>query len=345
MRTNRRFLKLRKIETLLSKLIEKPQKKWYQKIEIKDITIVTGLIAFSFTVFSFRDTYTSFQQKNRMVQSIANTVLLVSQDIMYRGDRDNAKSFVADSLIKTARQLSPQDPDLYAVEIYHRFARNVCHPTAYGLESIDAYLRFYTRLDSIDANTPWYSKLLENKNSLIKKAGGEYNQKLYYSAAGANINLVLSDSTIDSTYKLKLLTRAKSYIKIGIEITTKAKDTLYRPLFFASKIDLILANSELTGSIRDEDVKNFDTAYAVVDESLKKFRLGSREEKLTGYDGAGNINYSMSRFLLLQKDSINAVKYLKISINYYDSLVQLFPDRSNHVAESEIATMKKRLKM
>ncbi len=84
----------RDLEKIVNHITAK--RRWYQDIGIKDITIVIALLAFVFTVFEFRDTYTKFQQRSRMVQSIANTALRLSQDLAFRPDGAVVKEQVID---------------------------------------------------------------------------------------------------------------------------------------------------------------------------------------------------------------------------------------------------------
>jgi hypothetical protein len=198
------------------------RKRWYKNFGIKDVTIIIAVIAFLFTLFEFRDTYTKFQQRSRMVQSIANTALRLSQDLAFRPSGANEKEKVIDSLLSDARQLAPQDPDLLSVQIYSQFMRKARNPNAKDLMLMDAYLNYVNRLRNIEKNRSILSKIFEIKNEQIITPG-RFLQKLYYVGAAAFLNHLVMVK-VEEPLSTLLLNKADEYIITGIKVSQEEND-------------------------------------------------------------------------------------------------------------------------
>lgn len=300
------------------------EKRWYQKIGIKDITLLSGVILFIFAFFEFKDTYTKFQQRDRMVQSIANTGLRLSQDLVFRPDGADVKKQIIDTLIQDARQLSPQDPDLLSVYIYSQFMSKVRNPNKDDLMQMDAYITFINRLKLIEDNRPFYSRIFENKNEQIITPG-RFLQKLYYLGAAAFLNYI-SINNLDIDYKKLLFSKSDEYIRNGLSIAKKENDKVYKAQLLTLRIEYYFIGLDLKYDFSNQIISAFDLA----EKNLLELKISkNKNNQLTGYDGISNIEYLRGKYYLKVKNHKKSIIHFKNSLKLYDEVREKFPDKIN----------------
>lgn len=310
------------VETVANHLIIK--KRWYQNISIRDITLIIGLLVFVFTVFEFRDTYTKFQQRSRMVQSIANTALRLSQDLAFRPSGADVKQQVIDSLLKDARDLAPQDPDLLSVQIYSQFMRKARNPQKDDLMLMDAYINFINRLRKVENERSIFAKAFEFKQEQIITPG-RFLQKLYYVGAAAFLNYI-DKNKVDLSFQSLLFSKTDEYLLAGIKISQEEKDDIYESVLWAMKVEHGLMGINL-GKDYDEQIR---ASLQKAETLFARFKKDKRKERqLTGYDGIANINYLKGKYMHKTGNKKEAIKYLNESLRCYDALALKFPEKIN----------------
>ncbi len=297
---------------------------WYIKLGVKNITIIIVLVFFLFTAFEFRDTYTKFQQRSRMVQSIANTALKLSQDSYFRQAGTIEKEKVIDSLLADARQLAPQDPDLLSVQIYSLFMRKVRNPKEKDLMLMDAYLQYFNRLRDIGNKRSFLSKIFEIKNEQIITPG-KFLQKLYYIAAATFLSHQDSVKNNESFSSL-LLNKSDGYIRSGIKVCQEEKDEMYESILWALRAQYILKASSMGLSYQGDINKAFLKAQTF----FTKFRNDENENiQFTGYDGSANICYLRAKYLMSLGKNKEATAQLNESLKIYNQSTRLWPEKVN----------------
>jgi hypothetical protein len=304
---------------------------WYRRLSMRDITLVITVVAFLFTAFQFRDTFTKFEQRKRLVQAIANAALSLSQDLAFRSHGAAVKKQVIDELLAHAHNLAPQDPDVVSVRIYSEFMFRATAPSENDLSWMDAQIRFFDRLKRLEGNRSVLSKLFEIKNSEIVTPG-RFLQKLHYVGADAHIRyLERAGDKADSI----LFDRAQRYLRNGIAISRDEGDVVYEAVLWAKMADLALL-----GMARDAShfELEFNDAMDKADSLFTRLRDDRKpEHQLTGYDGLAEAAYQRGKFLHLTRREDEAVAALQLSLKHYREVAKRFPGHANDDGVKKVA--------
>ena len=316
------------------------KKLWYRDVSVRDVTLVIAVVVFLFTAFEFRDTFTKFQQRSRMAQSIANTALRLSQDLAFRSSGADAKEAVIDALLEDARKLSPQDPDLLAVQLYSQFMRKARKPTQNDLMLMDTYITFLNRLRSLEDKRSIATRLFEIRNSQIITPG-RFLQKLYYVGAASFLQYI-KDGNSPTELQTLLFSKADGYIKAGIKISQEEEDEVYESILWAIK-----AEHAILGINRGD--KRFETdfkeAISVAETKLHGLKNDkSRLRQLTGYDGLANVAYLQGKYSVLQGQKQEAISFLQLSLKRYAELATEFPEKVNVVEQQRVEALLEEIK-
>jgi hypothetical protein len=287
-----------------------PKRVWWRALPYKDVTIVTTMILFGFSLHF--NLVKIREDANRRVASVAlvKSVEIMLEDSVFRGLDSNSASDLRSKFLEQAKLSAPNDPYVIALAHFNRQLQLTAEPKAEDGPEILALSRYPATIDPaqvyseeifLKLHTKWLNMsgaallgLLVSCESVRKSPTAQ----VYYQVAFD----CLSKAAAQATNKRELMQTYAVLIQHGI------RGTLYK---FARPRD------------PEPIFKRAETLAA----ELKMSQ--ARAEMMTGLDAIANLSHLRGQLAHVAGSYDAAARDYEQSLRQYRQLAQAFPDRPN----------------
>lgn len=298
-------------DALAEKRNPEPSKPWWKTLPYKDITIITGLILF---LFSVRTEITKIQDagnRTAVSDAVIKSIEMINEDITFRGLYSKNVSKVRNQLLDQARVQTPNDPFVITLALFSRQVDLTRDPKSEDGPEILALARYPASIDpqsihADEASLKMYGKWLNISGAAL-------------------LNLIVKNEDIQKSPLL-----GPTYYEVAYACLKKAADNVSNKRELLQTYSLLIQHHIRGTLYKYPPNEGADAILASAERLSQEFKKSTvRVERLTGMDGSANLAHLRGQIMHLHGDYAGAIKQYEQSLTEYNNIRNIFPDRQN----------------